>query len=78
MRKALALLLLAGPTVAGCGERSEIAWNGPGWYLERPRVVLDGRDYYGGPMSYDECEIARRKYTSAELMLCVNETTKPE
>ncbi len=75
MRKAFALMSLVG--LAGCAN-SQIAWNGPGWYLEKPHIIAFGRDYYGGPMTYDDCEIARKKETNAELLLCVNETVKPE
>lgn len=67
MRTTLALLLLAG--LAACNTRPLI-FNGPGWYLHLPHVTIPGTDYYGGPMSYDECEAARKKEEVAHRMLC--------
>ena len=63
-----------GPGVAG-------AWTGPGWYLEKPYlVVLGGPKYFGGPYSYDECEEQRIRLPqeTATQMLCVRENRKPE
>ena len=85
MRKAAGFLLLAAPLVAalgGCSQYSfsqyNVAWTGPGWYLEKPHVIIPGRTYYAGPISYDECEILRKKEASADYLLCVNEIVKPE
>jgi hypothetical protein len=74
MRTTLALLLLAG--LAACSK--PMAWNGPGWYLHMPHQTIPGSDYYGGPMSYDDCEAARRKETVAHKMLCSLELKQPE
>ena len=77
MLKILALLLLA-TSAAACARITHVAWSGPGWYLEKPHVIITGVDWYAGPMSYDDCEIARKKEASADFMLCVNEIKKPE
>ena len=76
MRKAFALLLLMG--LAGGCSQYHVAWTAPGWYLEKSNVIFFGRSIYAGPMSYDDCEVARKKEVSADYLLCVNETVKPE
>jgi len=74
MRTTLALALLLG--LAACSKPT--AWNGPGWYLLMPNVVLPGADYYGGPMAYEDCEAARKKETVADKMLCQQLLKAPE
>jgi hypothetical protein len=57
------------------------AWTGPGWYLEKPYLlVLGGPKYFGGPFSYDECEEQRIRLPreTATQMLCVRENRKPD
>ena len=57
------------------------AWTGPGWYLEKPYLlVLGGPKYFGGPFSYEKCEEERIKLPAetATQMLCVRENRKPE
>ena len=78
MRIALPLVATAvlALTVAGCSK--PMNWNGPGWYLQMPHVGIPGADYYGGPMSYDECEAARKKETVADKMLCSMILKQPE
>ena len=52
----------------------------PGWYLERPRLMMvAGPEIFAGPMSYDECEVKRTTFpaTTASNLLCINEKTKP-
>ena len=76
MRKAFALLLLTG-LAGGCSQYN-VAWTARGWYLEKSNVIFFGRSIYAGPMSYDDCEVARKAEASAIALLCVNETVKPE
>jgi hypothetical protein len=57
------------------------AWTAPGWYLEKPYLlVLGGPKYFGGPFSYDECEEQRIRLPkeTATQMLCIRENRKPE
>lgn len=57
------------------------AWTGPGWYLEKPYLlVLGGPKYFGGPYSYDKCEEERIKLPreTATDMLCMRENRRPE
>jgi hypothetical protein len=68
-----ASLLLA---LAACN--NPIQWNGPGWYLEMPHHTIMGSDWYGGPMSYEDCEAARKKEATADRMLCTRLLTKPD
>ncbi|MGD9881155.1 MAG: hypothetical protein AB7F22_33135 [Reyranella sp.] len=67
--------------LAGCGPSVSQAWNGPGWYLQKPYLtVLGGPEYFGGPYTYDKCEEERIKLPAetATQMLCVRENRKPE
>ncbi|HEX9555410.1 MAG TPA: hypothetical protein VF991_02880 [Reyranella sp.] len=69
--------------LGACGGSQEIskAWNGAGWYLEKPYlVVLGGPRYFGGPFSYDKCEEERIKLPAetATQMLCVEENRRPD
>jgi hypothetical protein len=68
MRTTFALLLLLA-SLAACNTRPMV-FNGPGWYLHLPHNTIPGTDYYGGPMSYDECEETRKKEAVAHRMLC--------
>jgi hypothetical protein len=61
--------------LSGCGK--PMAWNGPGWYLEMPHVIAFGSDFYGGPMSYDECEAKRLQEAVATRMLCTRYVANP-
>ena len=57
-----------------------VAFTTPGWYLERPRLMLAaGPEIFAGPMSYDECEAKRTSLpgTTASDLLCINEKTRP-
>lgn len=57
------------------------AWDGAGWYLQRPYlIVAGGPQYLGGPYSYDKCEEERIKLPAetATQMLCVRENRRPE
>ncbi|MBI3197914.1 MAG: hypothetical protein HYZ40_10495 [Rhodospirillales bacterium] len=68
-------------TLAACsGSGPSEAYTGPGWYLEKPyMLVLGGPKVFAGPMSYDKCEEQRAKVggdLSTDL-LCVNHPGKP-
>ena len=70
-----------GPGTPSWGPGVHQAWAGPGWYLEKPyMLVLGGPKYFGGPFSYDTCEEERIKLPAevATQMLCVRENRKPE
>ena len=57
------------------------AWSGPGWYLERPYlIVAGGPQYLGGPWTYDKCEEERIRLPAetATQMLCVEENKRPD
>lgn len=75
--------ILAGLALAtalgACGNRSpDIAYTTPGWYLERPRLLLvSGPEIFAGPMSYEACEAKRVEFDTAPRLLCVNEKMKP-
>ena len=81
--------VLAGPGLAlglvlalgGCGSgpRSPaVAYTSPGWYLERPRLILSsGPEIFAGPFTYEQCENERVKFETARNLLCVMEKTKP-
>ena len=67
--------------LAGCGPSVSQAWNGPGWYLQKPYMtVLGGPAYVGGPYTYDKCEEERIRLPAetATQMLCVRENRKPD
>jgi hypothetical protein len=76
----LAGLVLA-TTLGACGSRGpDVAYTSPGWYLERPRLLLAaGPEIFAGPMTYDACEAERTKfeYATASRLLCINEKMKP-
>ena len=76
----MALSLVTG--LGGCsGPGAAEAYTGPGWYLEKPyMLVLGGPKVFGGPFTYDKCEEERLKLgpeTSPD-MLCVNHPGKPK
>lgn len=67
--------------LAGCSPSVNQAWNGPGWYLQKPYMtVLGGPAYFGGPFTYDKCEEERIKLPAetATQMLCIRENRKPD
>lgn len=69
-------------SLGGCsGPGAAEAYTGPGWYLEKPyMLVLGGPKVFGGPFTYDKCEEERLKLgpeTSPD-MLCVNHPGKPK
>jgi hypothetical protein len=79
-RKVLAGLGLM-VALGACGSRSpDVAYTAPGWYLEKPHLILaTGPEIFAGPMSYDDCEAKRTSFpppTSSNL-LCIMEKTKP-
>ena len=78
---ALSAVLALGGALAACsGPGASEASTGPGWYLEKPYlVVLGGPKVFGGPFSYDKCEEERIKLGPevATGMLCVNHPGKP-
>ena len=78
-RLILAGLVLA-TTLGACGgsRGPNVAYTGPGWYLERPRILLvSGPEIFAGPMSYDACEVKRVEFETSSRMLCINEKFKP-
>ena len=77
MRIALSLTAAAVLSLGLAGCAKPLEWTGPGWYLNQPHVVIPGADYYAGPMSYDDCEAARKKEDVAHKMLCSYIVTKP-
>ena len=77
-RSILAGLVLA-TALGACASRGPlVAYTGPGWYLERPRILLvSGPEIFAGPMSYDACEAKRVEFETSSRMLCINEKFKP-
>ena len=78
-RLILAGLVLA-TTLGACGgsRGPNVAYTGPGWYLERPRFLLPtGPEIFAGPMSYEACEAKRVEFETSPRMLCINEKMKP-
>ncbi|HLG47973.1 MAG TPA: hypothetical protein VKY24_17150 [Reyranella sp.] len=67
--------------LAGCNRYGpSVMFTTPGWYLERPRLMMvAGPEIFAGPMTYDECEAKRATFpaTTASDLLCINEKTKP-
>jgi hypothetical protein len=65
--------------LGGCASQSpSVAYTGPGWYLERPRLLLvNGPEIFSGPFTYEQCEAERLKFETARRMLCIMEKTKP-
>jgi len=71
---AVALCALLG----ACSKGPSVAWAGPGWYLELPYpVIAGGPGVYGGPFTYENCEVERGKQIKPERFLCVREIQKP-
>jgi hypothetical protein len=77
MRIALSLTAAAVLSLGLAGCAKSLQWSGPGWYLNMPHQTIAGADYYAGPLSYDDCEEARKKETVANKMLCSYIVTKP-
>jgi hypothetical protein len=84
-KRVLAVLSLAislGLSVGACEEKTSpnVAYTSPGWYLERPRIVLArGPEIFAGPFTYDQCEGERVKFDppTAQRLICIRELTKP-
>jgi hypothetical protein len=78
---ACAAALSLAAAAAGCsGPGAAEAYTGPGWYLEKPYLlVLGGPKVFGGPFSYDKCEEERTKVggDASTDLLCVNHPGKP-
>ena len=56
----------------------DVAYTGPGWYLERPRFLLvTGPEIFAGPMTYEACEAKRVEFETSPRLLCINEKMKP-
>jgi hypothetical protein len=75
-----AVLSVAGALAACSGPGASQAYTGPGWYLEKPYlVVVAGPKVFGGPYSYDKCEEERIKQgpETATTMLCVRHPGQP-
>ncbi len=77
----LSLAVLPILSLGACESRTPIlAYTTPGWYLERPRIVLAmGPEIFAGPFTYDQCEAERMKLdpATAERLVCIHEYTKP-
>ncbi len=72
--------LVLATTLGACSgsKGPSVAFNGPGWYLERPRFLLvTGPEMFAGPMSYEACETKRVEFETSFRMLCINELRKP-
>ena len=57
------------------------SWSGPGWYLEKPYlIVLGGPKYFGGPFTYDKCEEERIKLPeeTRQSFVCIRENRRPD
>ena len=78
---ALAAVLSVASALGACsGPNASEAYTGPGWYLEKPYLmVVAGPKVFAGPYSYDKCEEERTKLGPevATGMLCVNHPGKP-
>ena len=78
---AFAVALSLAATLAACGGKgASEAYTGPGWYLEKPYLlVVAGPRVFAGPFSYDKCEEERAKIggDAATQMLCVQHVGKP-
>jgi hypothetical protein len=67
------------PALGAC-DRPQVAYSKPGWYLEKPhQLVVAGPQIFAGPMSYEQCEIERKKLppATAENALCIRELAPP-
>ena len=84
-KRVLAILSLAiSPSLmlGACQEKTSpsLAYTTPGWYLERPRIVMvRGPEIFAGPFTYDQCEAERLKFDppTAQRLLCIKELTRP-
>ena len=78
---AFAAALSVATAVAACsGKGPSEAYTGPGWYLEKPYLlVLGGPKVFAGPFSYEKCEEERAKIggDASTQMLCVQHVGKP-
>ncbi len=67
--------------LGACVSRSpQVAYTTPGWYLERPRLLLvSGPEIFAGPFTYDQCEAERTKFPddTSRNLLCIMEKTRP-
>jgi hypothetical protein len=65
--------------LGGCTSRSPLlAYTTPGWYLERPRLLLvSGPEIFAGPFTYVLCVVERLKFETATRLLCIMEKTRP-
>jgi hypothetical protein len=80
-KRVLAILSLA-ISLGACNSarNPDVAYTSPGWYLERPRIILvRGPEIFAGPFTYDQCEAERLKFDTptAERLLCMHELTNP-
>lgn len=63
---------------SGGSRGPDVAYTGPGWYLERPRFLLvTGPEIFARPMTYEACEAKRVEFETSVRMLCINEKMKP-
>jgi hypothetical protein len=79
-RSVLAGLGLMAALGACATTSQQVAYTSPGWYLERPRLIVTrGPEIFGGPFSYEDCEARRTALppSTAVNMICINEKTKP-
>jgi len=66
--------------VGACTHVASAAYTEPGWYLEKPHLLIaTAPQIYGGPYSYEECEAERTKLprTTADQMLCFRHLARP-
>jgi hypothetical protein len=67
--------------LSGCASRTGlVAYTTPGWYLERPRLMLvTGPEIFAGPFTYESCEAERVKFPdgTARNLICIMEKTRP-
>jgi hypothetical protein len=80
LKRVLAALSLAISLAACASSSPQVAYTTPGWYLERPHIVVaKGPEIFAGPFTYDQCESERLKFDppTAERLLCIKELTRP-
>ena len=67
--------------LGACASRGPlVAYTTPGWYLERPRLLLvSGPEIFAGPFTYEQCEVERMKFDdpTARRLICINEKFRP-
>jgi hypothetical protein len=67
--------------LGACSKTSpDVAYSSPGWYLERPRLIVTmGPEIFAGPFSYEDCEAKRTSLPpdAAVNLICIMEKTKP-